>query len=845
MKKTKLLGIIVAVVTVMLVFSVSAFAADTEYTYGDFKYTVLEDDTVKIIGYTGDDADVTIPEEIDGKAVKTIGDEVFWDLTYIESVVIPDTVTSIGKLAFASCGRLSSLELPQGLVTIGEGAFDMCGIKTLFIPETVASIGSNAFWGTGLTSIAVDEDNLYYSSDERGALFNKDKTHLLKYPTCNTATEYVIPESVTEIEGAAFHMSRYLADITIPNGIKEIKHETFSECAALESIIIPDSVEIIYSTAFVYTDLKTITLGIGLKEIQHEAFDAKFEDVYYNGTKKQWDSIQIAYSNYGFDNANIHFKECAPHLFTKYYSDNNATCSAAGTKTAYCDNGCGATDTVEDAKTTHSYDTKYTVIKAATENADGSKARYCKYGCGKYTDKTTVPKIKSVSLSTTQYTHNGKNRTPIVTIKDAKGNTLVKNTDYTLWVASKRSGIGRYTVKVTFIGNYSGTKNVYFYIKPGVTSKVTSTSDNTSVTLKWNKVSGAAGYTVYRYSPSKKAYVKAGTTEGTSLTVKSLYSGTKYTFRVIAYGKTTAGKVYDSNNYKLYKTATCPGVTKSIKVTKSAAEYVTLQWESVKGATGYRVYVYDSQAKKWVTSVKATTKLTATVKNLVPGRSYNFAVKAYIKTDSGDVWAKTYTKITGKTGSMTDDYARKLLCEASKVDMKWWPASYITEDYLDELPEIARDYVHIIDPYDSITGTVDGKKYTFYAVKDASIKTRAALRELMQKYFEDDYVELCLKEYKYSKGKLYCLVYDSGYEVASYYTDSIKKISSTHYRYYLKAHFEEGQKGQIKNIYYDLIYVNGKWVFTQDYEGKRYNGEKADDVKYFYPIILGEYLIED
>ncbi len=539
------------------------------------------------------------------------------------------------------------------------------------------------------------------------------------------------------------------------------------------------------------------------------------------------------------------YTPCTEHKFIDYVSDGNATCSVVGTKTAWCDNGCGATDTVEDAKAGHSYDTKYTVIKAATLTADGSKARYCKYGCGKYTGKTTVSKIKSVSLSTTQYTHNGKNRTPKVTIKDAKGNTLVKNTDYTLWVASKRSGIGRYTVKVTFIGNYSGTKNVFFYIKPGVTSKVTSTSDNTSVTLKWNKVSGAAGYTVYRYSPSKKAYVKSGTTEGTSFTVKKLYTGTKYTFRVIAYGKTTAGKVYDSNNYKLYKTATCPGVTKSIKVTKSAAEYVNLQWESVKGATGYRVYVYDSQAKKWIITTKATTKLTASVKNLIPGKSYNFAVKAYIKTDSGDVWAKTYTKKTGKTGNMTDDYARKLLCEASKVDMKWWPATYISDEYLDEVPDLALDYMLIVDPYEEITRTINGKKYTLYAVTRTNIKTKAQLRSLLSEYFDADYVDMCVAEFVEYNNRLYCAIYDSYYETASYYKDSIKKISSTHYRYYLKAYFEDGQKGQLKNIYYDLIYVNGKWVFTQDYEGKRYNGEKADDVKYFYPIILGEYLIED
>ena len=71
------------------------------------------------------------------------------------------------------------------------------------------------------------------------------------------------------------------------------------------------------------------------------------------------------------------------HSFTDYVSDNNATCTADGTKTAKCNNGCGATDTIADegSKLTHKF-TKYVSNNDATCQADGTKTAECDYGCG-------------------------------------------------------------------------------------------------------------------------------------------------------------------------------------------------------------------------------------------------------------------------------------------------------------------------------------------------------------------------------------------------------------------------------------------------------------------------------
>ncbi len=281
---------------------------------------------------------------------------------------------------------------------------------------------------------------------------------------------------------------------------------------------------------------------------------------------------------------------------------------------------------------THAYTVKAT--KATLKN-NGMTIEKCSCGAVKSGSEKTVYSPKTFTLSKTKYIYDGKNKTPTVTIKDSKGNKLVKNRDYKLSVASKRNGIGRYTVKVTFIGNYSGTKNLYFYIKPGKTAKITASSQTTSaVKLTWSAVPGAAGYTVYRYSPSKKAYVKAGTTTGKTFTVKKLYAGTNYTFKVVAYGKTSGGKVYNSDSYTLFKASTRPATPSITKLTTSKGK-ANVTWSNVGGESGYEVNFSSEKNSGYrkLGTFKANVT-NGTRAELTKGNTYFFRVRAY-KTVNG------------------------------------------------------------------------------------------------------------------------------------------------------------------------------------------------------------------
>ena len=224
----------------------SLFAPKAEAaTYDIYTYAVSSDGTITITDCKGSASGaITIPSEIDGKSVTSIGEKAFWGCTGLTSVTIPNSVTSIGDGAFLECTGLTSITIPNSVTSIGDWAFDGCtGLTSITIPNSVTSIGNWAFDGcTGLTSINVASENNYYSSNN-GVLFNKKKTELIRYPEGKSQTSYTIPDSVTSIGGNAFRRCSSLTSITIPNSVTSIGDRAFVGCTDLKSITIPDSVK--------------------------------------------------------------------------------------------------------------------------------------------------------------------------------------------------------------------------------------------------------------------------------------------------------------------------------------------------------------------------------------------------------------------------------------------------------------------------------------------------------------------------------------------------------------------------------------------------------------------------
>lgn len=290
MKKAKqLLSLILSVV---MLFSITVGIDLSSYadTSGDFEYEILDDGTAEIIGYTGNDKELTIPSTFAGYKVTSIGEYAFLWCEELTSVVIPDSVTSIGEDAFAYCKKLADITIPKSVKTIGGSAFIRCesleniilpdgittvegntffccsNLKNITIPNSVTSIEYCAFFGCEnltditipnsitsidnqvfngcekLTDINVDKNNKNYLSVD-GVLYNENKTELIRYPEGKNASSFTIPNTVTSIDNSAFCGCVNLTNVAIPGSVSNIGDGAFCGCENLTDITIPEKAE--------------------------------------------------------------------------------------------------------------------------------------------------------------------------------------------------------------------------------------------------------------------------------------------------------------------------------------------------------------------------------------------------------------------------------------------------------------------------------------------------------------------------------------------------------------------------------------------------------------------------
>ena len=232
---------------------------------------VISDANVFISG------DITLPSTYNNKPVTSI-DRAFSYCDDLTSIIIPDSVTTIGSSAFYDCTSLTSIVIPDSVTTIDDLAFGKCtSLTSVIIPDSVIVIGNRAFENCdGLTSIIVDEDNPNYKSID-GNLYSKDGKTLLKYADGTSNTIFEIPAGVTSIGDYAFAFCTSLTSIIIPDSVTTISKYVFWQCDSLTSIIIPDSVTTIDEFAFRDCDnLTSVTIGSGVTTIAYGAFDDCF-----------------------------------------------------------------------------------------------------------------------------------------------------------------------------------------------------------------------------------------------------------------------------------------------------------------------------------------------------------------------------------------------------------------------------------------------------------------------------------------------------------------------------------------------------------------------------------------
>ena len=293
-----------------------------------------------------------------GNSVTSIGSYAFYGCTGITSITIPDSVTSIGGYAFAGTSWYSSqpdgdvyagkfyykykgtmlantkVTIKDGTKGIVDSAFRSCtGLTNITIPDGVTSIGDRAFEDcTRLTSITVP-DSVTSIGD-------------FAFDQCTRLANITIPNNVTSIGRYAFYGCTGLTSATLGANIKIIRSGTFYGCKGLENVTIPQNVRVISESAFQgCSGMKTMTFESRQISIGNYAFGYDENDIPYEGfTIKGYEhsSAEVYALLNGFDFVSLD-KEEHVHFYTvKTYVQ--PTCLSIGYEVRAC--SCGDTYTV-------------------------------------------------------------------------------------------------------------------------------------------------------------------------------------------------------------------------------------------------------------------------------------------------------------------------------------------------------------------------------------------------------------------------------------------------------------------------------------------------------------------
>ena len=178
-----------------------------------------------------------------GNSVTTIGNYAFSSCSGLTSVTIPNSVTSIGGYAFSSCSGLTSVTIGNSVNTIGNYAFSSCsGLTSVTIPNSVTSIGENAFYRTNLTGVTINSDAIISKS----YTYNSNLSGIFG----DLVARYTVGNDVKSIGNYAFYNSKALSSVSILSSVTSIGNDAFSGCSRLTSVTIGNSVTSIAANAF-------------------------------------------------------------------------------------------------------------------------------------------------------------------------------------------------------------------------------------------------------------------------------------------------------------------------------------------------------------------------------------------------------------------------------------------------------------------------------------------------------------------------------------------------------------------------------------------------------------------
>ena len=218
-----------------------------------------------------------------GNSVASIGEFAFYYCSNMGSLTIGNSVESIGTYAFEYCSKLTSVVLPSSMTTISNGLFCGCSLlSSVTIPNTIVSIGEYAFKNCKLASlnipnsvVSIGEQAFYGNSSLTSVTFGGSLASIgaSSFYNCSNLTTLVIPNSVVSIGNSAFYGCSRISNLTIGDGVASIGQSAFEGCSSLTSITLGNSLASIGSIAFYgCTNLPSINIPVSVSSIGVDVF---------------------------------------------------------------------------------------------------------------------------------------------------------------------------------------------------------------------------------------------------------------------------------------------------------------------------------------------------------------------------------------------------------------------------------------------------------------------------------------------------------------------------------------------------------------------------------------------
>ena len=570
----------------------------------------------------------------------------------IKKAVVNKGITYVGTYAFRDCAELTSVSLPAGLEEMGSSVFRYCeSLTSITIPAGVTSIGGDFFYGCASLKSVTLPDSLW---DAGGCTFMD----------CASLTSVRLPANLRDIAWWMFKDCTNLTSVTIPRGIVEVKKEAFDGCTSLKNVTFTGSA----------ADWKGVTIRPGNTALTSAAIKCTGSTVLTAPTltlsvsKKgqptlKWSAVsgaagyQLWCSYDGGDDGDPYYR---------WFVNNDKTATSYTVPTDYLEKGRTYTYKVR-AVTSSGAVGSFSKEVTFTYNPAASLAAPTVTGGNDAQGRPTLT-WKTVTGAAKYEIYRSYSRDGSYSKYSTQTSTAYTNSSYLT------SGT-TYYYKVRALdangnaGPYSAVVSVTCRLKLSAPSVTGGKDSQGRPTLKWNAVTGAAKYEVYRARSKDGDYIKYATVTGTSYTnISYLANGTTYYYKVRALGSDGTAGPYSTPVSVTYK---APFGAPLVTGSKDSQGRPALKWDKVTDAAKYEVY--RARSKDGTYSLMSTQSATGYTNTsyLANGTTYYYKVRALKANGTASAYSSVVTITYGTVPTPAAPAMRSAKADSAGITVSW------------------------------------------------------------------------------------------------------------------------------------------------------------------------------